>query len=55
MLQRVRIEPLDKSKGEFIVHFLPLELEPGESGPQGFNGGHLNHPIHDPVPRAGLG
>jgi hypothetical protein len=52
--QRVRIEPLDKAKGEFLVHFLPLQLDPAESGPQGFNGGHLNHPIHDAPPR-GLG
>src|SRR5262249_47786277 len=52
--QRVRIEPLDKAKGEFILHFLPLELDPSETAPQGFNGGHLHHPIHDPPPR-GMG
>ena len=52
--QRVRIEPLDKSQGEFFVHLLPLELDPAATKPQGFNGGHLNHPIHDPPPR-GLG
>ncbi|HZZ27080.1 MAG TPA: hypothetical protein VFE46_03655 [Pirellulales bacterium] len=52
--QRVRIEPLDKAKGEFAVHFLSLELDPNTTGPQGFNGGHLHHPIHDPPPR-GLG
>ena len=52
--QRVRIEPLDKTRGEFLVHLLPLQLDPAASGPQGFNGGHLNHPIHDPPPR-GLG
>jgi copper chaperone CopZ len=52
--QRVRIEPLDKTKGEFFVHLLPLQLDPAATGPQGFNGGHLNHPIHDPPPR-GLG
>ena len=52
--QRVHIVPLDKAKGEFLVHFLSLETEPGETGPQGFNGGHLNHPIHDAPPR-GLG
>lgn len=52
--QRVRIEPLDKSAGTFLVHFLPLQLDPAASGPQGFNGGHLNHPLHDPPPR-GLG
>jgi len=52
--QRVRIEPLDKTKGEFLIHFLPLEIDPALDGPQGFNGGHLNHPIHDAPPR-GLG
>lgn len=52
--QRVTIQPLDKTKGEFLVRFLPLQLDGPESGPQGFNGGHLNHPIHDPPPR-GLG
>jgi copper chaperone CopZ len=52
--QRVRIEPLDKAQGEFLVHLLPLQLDPAITGPQGFNGGHLNHPLHDPPPR-GLG
>lgn len=52
--QRVTIKPLDKTKGTFAVHFLPLEPEPGAKGPVGFNGGHLNHPLHDPPPR-GLG
>jgi copper chaperone CopZ len=52
--QRVRLEPLDKAKGEFLVHFLPLQANPAESGPQGFNGGHLHHPVSDPPPR-GLG
>ena len=52
--QRVKVEPVDKTKGDFIVHFLPLQIPAGGTGPQGFNGGHLNHPIHDPPPR-GLG
>ena len=52
--QRVRIEAIDKSKGEFLIHFLPLEFDQTLSGPQGFNGGHLNHPLHDPPPR-GMG
>jgi copper chaperone CopZ len=52
--QRVHIEPLDKMKGEFSVHFLPLQASTAESGPQGFNGGHLHHPVSDPPPR-GLG
>ncbi len=52
--QRVSIEPLDKTKGEFLVRFLPLQPDPAAAGPQGFNGGHLNHPVHDAPPR-GLG
>ncbi len=52
--QRVRIEVIDKAKGEFVLQFLPLQIDPADSSPQGFNGGHLNHPIHD-APPAGLG
>jgi copper chaperone CopZ len=48
---RVKIEPADKAKGEFLVHFLPLKVDPADQSPQGFNGGHLHHPISDPVPR----
>jgi copper chaperone CopZ len=51
---RVTVKPLDKNKGEFSVHFLPLKVDPNETTPQGFNGGHLHHPISDPPPR-GLG
>jgi copper chaperone CopZ len=51
---RVRVKPLDKTKDEFSVHFLPLKIDPTESAPQGFNGGHLHHPVSDPPPR-GLG
>ena len=51
---RVNVKPLDKAKGEFLVHFLPLKVVASEAAPQGFNGGHLHHPISDPPPR-GLG
>jgi len=51
---RVVVRPLDKSKGEFTVHFRPLKIDPNVTAPQGFNGGHLHHPISDPPPR-GLG
>jgi hypothetical protein len=47
---RVIVKPLDKSKGEFMVHFLPLKIDPKSASPQGFNGGHLHHPISDPAP-----
>jgi copper chaperone CopZ len=52
--QRVHVTPLDKGKGIFAVHFLPLTVDPSDASPQGFNGGHLHHPISDPTPR-GLG
>lgn len=52
--QRVKVEPLDKARGAFVIHFLPLTIDAAESGPQGFNGGHLHHPLSDPPPR-GLG
>jgi hypothetical protein len=45
---------LDKARGLFMVHFLPLKINPADKTPQGFNGGHLHHPISDPPPR-GLG
>jgi copper chaperone CopZ len=51
---RVTLKPLDERKGRFLVFFLPLKLEKTVTGPQGFNGGHLHHPISDPPPR-GLG
>jgi copper chaperone CopZ len=51
---RVTVKPLDPSKGIFSIHFLPLEFDPNAPSPQGFNGGHLHHPISDPPPR-GLG
>jgi len=52
--QRVRVKLLDKTKGEFSIHFLPLKMAPQQNGLPGFNGGHLHHPISDPPPR-GLG
>ena len=51
---RVTVKPLDKTKGLFEVYFLPLKVDPHQAGPEGFNGGHLHHPISDPPPR-GLG
>ena len=51
---RVHVAPLDRAKGEFGVHFLPLKADPTVTAPQGFNGGHLHHPVSDPPPR-GLG
>jgi hypothetical protein len=49
----VSIEPLDPSQGLFAVHFLPFTPGPDQPG-QGFNIGHIVHPLHDPAPK-GLG
>ena len=51
---RVNVKPLDKTRGLFAVHFLPLKINPADKTLPGFNGGHLHHPISDPPPR-GLG
>jgi hypothetical protein len=51
---RVHIKSIDKTKGLFSIHFLPLEADADQTAPQGFNGGHLHHPISDPPPH-GLG
>lgn len=50
----VTVEPVDKAKGEFVIHFLPLQRDPAQKGPQGWNPGHFGHAIHDPAPK-GLG
>jgi copper chaperone CopZ len=50
----VRVEAADRAKGEFVVNFLPLKLDPSKNAPQGFNGGAFGHPIHDTPPK-GLG
>ncbi len=52
--QRVALSPIDRARGLFAIAFLPLAPDAQASGPQGFNGGHLHHPLHDPPPR-GLG
>ena len=51
---RVTVKPIDKSCGLFQIHFRPLILDPHQTAPQGFNGGHIHHPVSDPPPR-GLG
>src|SRR4051812_17876437 len=34
---RVNVTPIDKGKGDFAVHFLPLKVDPAVTAPQGFN------------------
>jgi copper chaperone CopZ len=50
----VKVEATDKEKGEFVMCFLPLTVDPKKTGPQGWNGGRFGHPIHDAPPK-GLG
>jgi copper chaperone CopZ len=51
---QVKVEPTDKAKGEFVLHFLPLAVDAKKEGPQGWNAGKFGHPIGDPAPK-GLG
>jgi copper chaperone CopZ len=50
----VEVEAVDRAKGEFVAHFLPLKIDEKKPGPQGWNPGHFGHAIHDPSPK-GLG
>ncbi len=50
----VKIVPLDAAKGVFEIQFLPFKTEPGKPLGQGFNFGHIAHPIIDPAPK-GMG
>ena len=50
----VKVEVADKEKGEFVISFLPLVLDPKKTGTQGWNGGRFGHPLHDAPPK-GLG
>lgn len=50
----VRVETLDRDRGEFEVHFLPLPADPGKAGPRGWHPDLFRRAIQDPPPR-GLG
>ncbi len=51
----VKVEPLDRETGMFVIRFLPLKPDPATLGkPQGWSAKYFNHPIHD-APPAGLG
>jgi hypothetical protein len=53
--KHVAIEPLDKAKGIFVIRFLPFTPAPaGQPLANGFNFGHIAHPIIDPAPK-GMG
>jgi copper chaperone CopZ len=52
--QFVRVEAVNKNKGEFTLHFLPLKVDAAKKAPQGWNAGKFGHPIHDEAPK-GLG
>lgn len=50
----VKIEPVDKAKGEFKLTYLPIVPDRSDPRKVGFNYGHLGHPVHDAPPK-GLG
>ena len=50
----VKIEPTDRTKGRFVLTYLPIKPDPADPRKIGFNPGHLGHPIHDAPPK-GLG
>jgi copper chaperone CopZ len=52
--RRVKIEPIDRAKGQFRLTFLPIQRDPNDPRKVGFNPGHLGHPVHDAPPK-GLG
>jgi copper chaperone CopZ len=52
--RQVKIEPVDKAKGQFLLTFLPIKPDPADPRKVGFNPGHLGHAIHDAPPK-GLG
>lgn len=50
--KHVAIEPLDKTKGLFVIRFLPFKPGPaGQPLANGFNFGNIAHPIIDPAPK----
>lgn len=50
----VAIEPLDKAKNLFVIRFLPFTATAAKPMGNGFNFGHIAHPIIDPAPK-GMG
>lgn len=50
----VKIEPVEKREGEFVIHFLPLEKDVGQSGPKGWSLAQLTRALKAPAPE-GLG
>jgi len=52
--RKVKIEPVDREKGQFVLTYLPITPDPADPRKVGFNPGHLGHPLHDDPP-AGMG
>lgn len=52
--QWVDVTTVDKAKGEFVIHFLPLKADKNKQEPQGWTLDHLVRAVQDPPPR-GLG
>lgn len=49
--KQVSVETVDRAKGEFIVHFLPLQVDGRKAGPQGWTPGEFLRAISTPAPK----
>ena len=50
----VEIEAVDRTKGDFVIHFLPLQTDSKKTGPQGWSLAQFTEAMKAPAPR-GLG
>ena len=51
----VTIERVDSAKGEFVLTYLPIKVDPQNPRKVGFAGGYLHHPLSVDKPPKGLG
>lgn len=47
----VEVKPTDKAKGEFLIHFKPLEKDSKATGPQGWTLAHLMQALKASAPK----
>lgn len=52
--QWISVETIDKARGEFAIHFLPLKADKNKMEPQGWDPVRIVHALQDPAP-SGLG
>jgi copper chaperone CopZ len=50
----LEVERVDKAKGEFVLHFLPLKADAKKAGPQGWSLAQFTEAMKAPAPK-GLG